>query len=138
MCARMSATDIGGTGRSSGRRAKAKDDPEDFDANQESLGNTSSRRMMSSTSRRNLGDFCREGRRGVSLAFGAFKRHNLECPCLDEYIANHEEHLESAIPISDDTEDELFDSYAQDHKKIIMGVSRRLSNETWLRPCFFV
>ena len=32
-----------------------------------------------------------------------FKRHNLECPHLDEYIANREEHLESVMRIIDDT-----------------------------------
>ena len=32
-----------------------------------------------------------------------FMRHNLECPRLDEYIANREEHLESVMRIIDDT-----------------------------------
>ena len=32
-----------------------------------------------------------------------FKRHGLECPHLDEYIANREEHLEGVMRIIDDT-----------------------------------
>ena len=32
-----------------------------------------------------------------------FKRHSLECPYLDEYIASREEHLESVMRIIDDT-----------------------------------
>ena len=50
-----------------------------------------------------------------------FKRHNLECPYLDEYIENREEHLETIIPLISNTVD-----------------LRHISNETWLRPCFFV
>ena len=38
-----------------------------------------------------------------------FKRHNLECPHLDEYIASREEQLESVMRIIDDTIAALFD-----------------------------
>ena len=38
-----------------------------------------------------------------------FMRHNLECPRLDEYIANREEHLESVMRIIDDTITALFE-----------------------------
>ena len=38
-----------------------------------------------------------------------FKRHSLECPYLDEYIASREEHLESVMRIIDDTIAALFD-----------------------------
>ena len=40
-----------------------------------------------------------------------FKKHNLECPYLDEYIENREEHLETIIPLISNTVDELPDSY---------------------------
>ena len=38
-----------------------------------------------------------------------FRRHNLECPHLDEYIANREEHLEGVMRIIDDTITALFE-----------------------------
>ena len=38
-----------------------------------------------------------------------FKRHGLECPYLDEYIASREEHLESVMRIIDDTIAALLD-----------------------------
>ena len=38
-----------------------------------------------------------------------FKRHNLECPRLDEYISHREEHLEGVMRIIDDTVTALFE-----------------------------
>jgi hypothetical protein len=40
-----------------------------------------------------------------------FKKHNIECPYLDEYIENREEHLEAIMPLISDIVDELPDSY---------------------------
>ena len=71
-----------------------------------------------------------------------FKRHNLECPCLDEYIANREENLESAIRIIDDTVDELFDSYEKHriiknhHGRLTPSLKRDLAKTVFLRVMY--
>jgi len=71
-----------------------------------------------------------------------FKRHNLECPCLDEYIANREEHLENAIRIIDDTVDELFDSYEKHriiknhHGRLTPSLKRDLAKTVFLRVMY--
>ena len=71
-----------------------------------------------------------------------FKRHNLECPCLDEYITHREEHLESAIRIIDDTVDELFDSYEKHriiknhHGRLTPSLKRDLAKTVFLRVMY--
>ena len=45
-----------------------------------------------------------------------FKKHNLECPLLDEYIANREEHLENVVGIIDDTVTALLEDTSKNRK----------------------
>jgi hypothetical protein len=45
-----------------------------------------------------------------------FKKHNLECPRLNEYIANRKEHLENVMGIIDDTVTALLEDMSKNRK----------------------
>ena len=45
-----------------------------------------------------------------------FKKHNIQCPLLDQYIANREEHLEKTIGIIDDTVTALMEDTSKNRK----------------------
>ena len=71
-----------------------------------------------------------------------FKKHNLECPRLDEYIAHREEHLETIIPLISDAVDELSDSYEkhriikEHHGRLTSSLKRDLAKTVFLRVMY--
>jgi len=71
-----------------------------------------------------------------------FKKHNLECPYLEEYIENREEHLETIMRLISDTVDELSDSYEkhriikEHHERLSRSLKRDLAKTAFLRVMY--
>ena len=71
-----------------------------------------------------------------------FKKHNIECPYLDEYIENREEHLEAIMPLISDIVDELPDSYEKHriikelHGRLTPSLKRDLAKTVFLRVMY--
>ena len=71
-----------------------------------------------------------------------FRRHNLECPHLDEYLANREEHLEGVMRIIDDTITALFEDtpknrvIKREHARISASLRRDQAKTQFLRVMY--
>jgi len=71
-----------------------------------------------------------------------FKKHNLECPYLDEYIENREEHLETIMPLISDAVDELPESnekhriVKERHGRVTPSLKRDLAKTVFLRVMY--